>query len=124
MSVAVAIPASRTPGRWAWIVGDMKNIQVIDGAENCVYDIFAAMDEEFSLIFPTAQDVAFIGEVYARADAVKLDQALSMIWTRRVRKVEVQGILGTLFYDLDQKTAFQPTRCDDNGSSSNASRLR
>jgi hypothetical protein len=40
----------------------MKNIQVIDGAENCVYDIFAATDEEFSLIFPRGQDVAFIDE--------------------------------------------------------------
>lgn len=31
----------------------MKNIQVIDGAQNCMYDIFAATDEELSLIFPT-----------------------------------------------------------------------
>jgi len=29
----------------------MKNIQVIDGALNAVYDIFQATDEEFSLIF-------------------------------------------------------------------------
>ena len=28
----------------------MKNIQVIDGAVNCVYDVFAATDEEFSCI--------------------------------------------------------------------------
>jgi len=26
----------------------MKNIQVIDGAVNCAYDIFAATDEEFA----------------------------------------------------------------------------
>ncbi len=41
----------------------MKNIQVIDGAVNCVYDIFAATEEEFDLIFPSGQDVAFIDEV-------------------------------------------------------------
>ena len=55
----------------------MKNIQVIDGAENCVYDIFAASDQEFSLIFPDDHDVAFIDEVRARAnaDAVRADRA-------------------------------------------------
>jgi hypothetical protein len=30
----------------------VKNIQIIDGAENCVYDVFAATDEEFSLSCP------------------------------------------------------------------------
>ncbi len=35
----------------------------IDGADNAVYDIFAATDEEFSLIFPAGTDVAFIDEV-------------------------------------------------------------
>lgn len=44
----------------------MKNIQVIDGADNRVYDIFAATDEEFGLIFPQGQDIAFIDEVMAR----------------------------------------------------------
>ena len=43
----------------------MKNIQVIDGAVNCVYDVFAATDEEFALIFPPGQGVAFIDEVRA-----------------------------------------------------------
>lgn len=42
----------------------MKNIQVFDGAENAVYDIFVATDEEFALIFPDGTDVAFIDEVY------------------------------------------------------------
>ena len=46
----------------------MKNIQVIDGAVNCVYDIFSATDEEFALIFPNGQDIAFIDEVYGRGD--------------------------------------------------------
>ena len=38
----------------------MKNIQIIDGAENCVYDLFAATDEEFARIFPIGTDIAFI----------------------------------------------------------------
>ena len=35
----------------------VKNIQVIDGAVNCVYDIYSATDEEFSLIFPSGTDI-------------------------------------------------------------------
>ena len=37
----------------------MKNIQIIDGADNCTFSIFQATDEEFSLIFPEPlQDIA------------------------------------------------------------------
>ena len=43
----------------------MKNIQIIDGAINCVYDIFEATDDEFKLIFPAGQDIAFIDEVWS-----------------------------------------------------------
>ena len=37
----------------------MKNSMVIDGAENCVYDIFTAPYDDFALIFsdlPTLRD--------------------------------------------------------------------
>ena len=30
----------------------MKNILVIDGAENCAYSVFQATEAEFRLIFP------------------------------------------------------------------------
>lgn len=46
----------------------MKNIQIIDGADNCVYDIYAASEEQFNLIFPNGTNIAFIDEVYARED--------------------------------------------------------
>jgi hypothetical protein len=62
----------------------MNNIQVIDSAENCVYDIFAATDSEFALIFPPGQDVAFIDEVMARGPEAQLDAAFSRIWRRPV----------------------------------------
>jgi hypothetical protein len=36
----------------------MKNIQVIDGADNCTFSIFQATDEEFAAIFPqSGQDI-------------------------------------------------------------------
>jgi len=53
----------------------MKNIQVIDGAPNCVYDIFAATDDEYYLVFPCGEDVAFIDEVYSRGSSESLDCA-------------------------------------------------
>ena len=81
----------------------MKNIQVIDGAENSVYDIFAATDKEFALIFPTNQDIAFIDEVMTRGPEKELDEAFTRIWQRRVPKREAMGIHGLLFYEHENK---------------------
>lgn len=102
----------------------MKNIQVIDGAVNCVYDVFVATDEEFNLIFPPGQDIAFIDEVYASGEARQVDQAFERIWRRRVRKAEVQGIHGTLFYDLEVKKPYYPTRSDEEAVNPDGSALR
>ncbi len=39
----------------------MKNIQVIDGAINCAYDVYVATGEDFLLLFPgSGQDIQFI----------------------------------------------------------------
>ena len=103
----------------------MKNIQVIDGATNCVYDIFAATEEEFALIFPHGQDVAFIDEVYkAGRDEAGLNRAFTAIWTRRLAKSEAMGIHGLLFYQLNEKKPYYPTRRDEEAINPNGSRLR
>jgi hypothetical protein len=102
----------------------MKNIQVIDGALNCVYDIFAATDEEFDLIFPSSEDVAFIEEVYARGEEIKLNEAFRQIWSRRVRKIEVNGIHGVLFYQLESKKVYYATRRDEEAVNPDGTRLR
>ena len=52
-----------------------EQIQVIDGAENTVYVIFAATDEEFDLIFPSGQDIAFSEEVWNREPKALLEAA-------------------------------------------------
>ena len=45
----------------------MKNIQVIDGASNCSYDIYAVTEEEFHVLFPDAgQDIEFIEDAIDR----------------------------------------------------------
>jgi hypothetical protein len=102
----------------------MKNIQVIDGADNCVYDIFAATDEEFGVIFPVGQDIAFIDEVLSRADRSQLDKTLAAMWRRPLRKRDANGIHGTLFYQLEHKKAYYPTRRDDEAVNPDGSRLR
>lgn len=102
----------------------MKNIQIIDGAENCVYDIFSATDDEFQLIFPDGTDVTFIDEVYARGDKSALDAAFDKIWQRRVKKSDAKGIHGTIFYELDKKKVYYPSRKDEEAINPDGSRLR
>lgn len=102
----------------------MKNIQVIDSADNCVYDIFMATDEEFALIFGNDSDVAFIEEVYPGDNEQALDRAFGNIWKRRIRKCDALGIHGILFYGLLDKRAYYPTRKDEEATNPDGSRLR
>ena len=59
----------------------MKNIQVIDGARNCVYDIFAATEEEFALIFPADQDVPKCGQTPDRFGNVAFPSVMQWEFT-------------------------------------------
>ena len=102
----------------------MNNIQVFDGADNSVYDIFAATDEEFALIFPNGEDVAFIDEVLARGPAMELDAAFTRIWTRCIRKRDAKGIHGLLFYELEHKKQYYPTRRDEEAINPDGTLLR
>lgn len=102
----------------------MKNIQIIDGADNCVYDIFACTEEEFALIFPAGTDIAFIDEIYARGQSGLLDDTFNRIWQRRQRKAEVQGIHGTIFYELDGKMVYYPARKDNEAVNPDGTNLR
>lgn len=91
----------------------MKNVQVIDGAANCTYSIYAFTDEEFLAIFPAPeQGVEFIEDALERLGPEALDEALEEVWARPVRKPEVIGIHGTLFYELAQKKRFYPSKSE------------
>src|SRR5262245_38778442 len=83
----------------------MKNIQIIDGADNCTFSIFQAADAEFAILFPAdGQDIQF---------AEDLDQTgcevLTAIWERPVRKQDAHGIHGTIFYGFGRKRVHFPT---------------
>ena len=86
----------------------MKNVQVIDGADNCSYPIFAFTDEEFSSIFPNGQDISFIEDVVARLG----EERVSKWQWLSVDKKGVQGIHGTLFYQLEEKKKYYPNRLE------------
>jgi hypothetical protein len=47
----------------------VKYSQVIDGAENCVYDVFATSEEDHALLFPNHTDIAFAKDLETRSDA-------------------------------------------------------
>jgi hypothetical protein len=102
----------------------MKNIQVIDGADNCAYDIFAATDQEFALVFPSGEDVAFIDEVLKRGPKEALEAAFDRLWKRRLRKAEATGIHGVLFYELEHKKQYYPTRRDEEAENPGGTKLR
>jgi hypothetical protein len=98
----------RYPGR-----ASMKNVQVIDGAQNCTYDVFAASDEDHALLFPNGTDIAFAEDLESRADIDQVERALERLWPNRVPKAQAMGIHGTLFYQLTEKRAYYPSRKDE-----------
>ena len=102
----------------------MKNILVIDGADNCVYDIFAAPEDVFDLVFAPGTDIAFAEDLDLRPDADRVGEALGTIWVNRVPKRDVQGIHGTLFYGLLHKRQYYPTLRDEEAMNPDGSRLR
>jgi hypothetical protein len=88
----------------------MKNVQVIDGAENCTYDIFAVTEKEYALLFPDGADVEFISDFIARVGKKAAKAVTTAMWKRRQKKKSIMGLHGTLFYEMDSKKPFYPTK--------------
>ncbi len=106
----------------------MKNIQVIDGADNCTFSIFQATDEEFNAIFPgEGQDIEFSEDMIERLGEENCIKFVAPIWERPIRKSEAMGIHGTLYYEFLNKRKYFPNskREKDYASSSiNAAQRR
>jgi hypothetical protein len=83
---------------------------IIDGADNCAYDIFAATDEQFAMFFAEGEDIAFSEEIWAKPVRDGLAEAFGDLWTRPIEKRDVQGIHGTIFYKLENKKQYYPNR--------------
>ena len=91
----------------------MKNVQVIDGANNCTYSIFQFSERQFAMVFPKkGQDIEFIEDAMRRIGNKKLGLLLKSAWNRPIDKRKVKGIHGTLFYELAHKKKYYPTKID------------
>jgi hypothetical protein len=99
----------------------MKNIQIIDGALNCVYDIFQATESEFNLIFKNGTNIMFSDEL---DNGIEVEKAFENIWARRIPKDTAMGIHGTIFYQMEHKKEYYPTRKDEEAKNPNGSKLR
>jgi hypothetical protein len=85
----------------------MKNVQVIDGGQNCTFSIFQATDEEFLQIFPgSGQDIEFIEDVINRLGKAATQALLTPFWKRPILKPCANGIHGTLFYQFKSKRKY------------------
>lgn len=76
----------------------MRNIQIIDAAENATFSIFQATDAEFALIFPDGRDIELVEDLFERLGNKRARDLLTPIWGRPVLKRDAIGVHGTLFY--------------------------
>lgn len=89
----------------------MPNIQIIDGADNCTYDVFEISADGFREIFPReGQDIEFVDEFVSRVGERHAGNILNDLWKHRANKKNIEGIHGTLFFELEKKKAFYPTK--------------
>ncbi len=87
----------------------MKNVQVIDGASNCTFSIFQMTDEEFAQVFPgDGQDMEFVEDLCRHLGDDAVGKMLAPVCQRHVRKVDIHGLHGTLFYQFDKQRQFFP----------------
>ena len=87
----------------------MKNIQIIDGADNATFSFFQATDEEFAMIFPgVGQDIELIEDFVARVGDKAVGKTMGPIWSRPILKRDAMGLHGTLYYEWEAKRQHLP----------------
>jgi hypothetical protein len=74
----------------------VKNVQVIDGAVNSVFEIYEVDDETFSVLFPVGNDIVFASDI----DSDFTKEATIRFWQKfyscKKDKKALNGIHGTL----------------------------
>lgn len=86
----------------------MRNILIIDGADNATFSVFQATEEEFRAIFPNDQDMELVEDFIERLGEVEAVAILNPIWERPILKRDAMGIHGTLFYDNERRREHLP----------------
>ncbi len=87
----------------------MRNIQIIDRAENATFSLFQATAEEFEVIFPDGRDIEVVEDLIERVGEGAAGAVLSLIWQRPILKRDAQGIHGTLYYEWNDRRAYLPS---------------
>ena len=77
----------------------MKNIQIIDGADNATFSLFQVTDDEYAELFVDGADMDLIEDVIDRLGDDRAGKILSAIWKRPTLKRDANGLHGTLFFD-------------------------
>ena len=86
----------------------MKNIQVIDDADNATFSIFQATDAEFEAIFPDGRDIELADDFFARLGESAAREIIEPVWDRPILKQDAMGIHGTLFYGWERRRKHLP----------------
>ena len=87
----------------------MRNVQVIDGADNCTFPIFQVTDDEFRQIFPgEGQDIELAEDFIARVGNEAASRLLEPIWSRPIAKSKINGLHGTLLFGFTSRRAHFP----------------
>lgn len=86
----------------------MKNIQIIDGAENATFSLFQATDDEYAELFVDGADMELIEDVIHRLGDDRAGEILMAVWERPVLKREANGLHGTLFYGWATRRHYLP----------------
>lgn len=86
----------------------MKNIQIIDGADNATFSIFQATEAEFETIFPNGQDIEVVEDVFERLGDKRAAALFMPIWDRPILKSQAHGVHGTLYYNWERRRRHLP----------------
>jgi Domain of unknown function (DUF4279) len=88
----------------------LRNIQIIDGADNATFSIFQATNEEFRAIFSgLGQDMEISEDFVNRVGEVRAAEILQAIWERPILKRDANGIDGTLYYNAERRRQYLPS---------------
>lgn len=77
----------------------MKNVQIIDGANNATFSVFQATDKEYAALFPSGRDMELTEDLVERLGEEEAGWVLAPPWNRPILKRDAMGIHGALFYD-------------------------
>jgi hypothetical protein len=88
----------------------LRNIQIVDGADNATFSNFQATHEEFREIFPgLGQDMEISEDFVNRVGEVRAAEILQPIWQRPILKRDAKGIDGTLYYNAERRRQYLPS---------------